>query len=514
MNVLPFRWAAFLTNIVLIGIWFFLFRAIYPYFSIIFTDARFRENQIILAGVLVMIELKVHKQLPKRRLDSSPHWHAPALAIALGGSVAFLVVERFLDVNTLSASLFVFATFGLAGLWMQPVSWRRGLPAALLLAGSLPFGEHLQTFIGYPARLATAEIVRAGLSGLGIPTLTTQTILVFESGISQVDLPCSGVKSLWTGWLFLLAATWFERRPINLRWIGIALAVAAVLLAANLLRVAVLVGVGQAAGWRILAEMLHLPLGILGFGAGCALGVFLLRRMGSVPAEPRPLRAQYNPAWLGPALAALLVPLLLLPGKPLQPDRSLPALVWRMPVELGFTPWALSPQEQEWLTRSGMHSTSRWRFADSQVPGSQAQSSQAHSSQMPGRLSGVLLVTTSDTWRAQHRPEQCFEVFGLKARQSFSHLAAPGFPIRLLSLDSQQTQNATWAAYWLQAKGKVTDEFAARIWADFSPDRQVWVLVTILFDPQVDPQSEQARIFFESIRNVVQIYLEGENSYD
>lgn len=45
------------------------------------------------------------------------------------------------------------------------------------------------------------------------------TILILENGVSQIDLPCSGVKSLWTGLLFLLAATWLERRPLNLRWL-------------------------------------------------------------------------------------------------------------------------------------------------------------------------------------------------------------------------------------------------------------------------------------------------------
>jgi exosortase O len=504
MNTHRWHWAGFSMNLLLVGLWFSLFRAIYPYLVVIFTSPQFRENQFILAGVGFLVALKACKIVRMLKFDRPPHWHAPALIIALGSSIAFLLVDWFLDINTLSASLFLFATYGLAGIYMQPSLWKRGLPVMLLLAGSLPFGEHLQTFIGYPVRLATAEIVRTGFSGLGIPTLTTQTILVFESGISQVDLPCSGVKSLWTGWMFLLAATWLERRSLNLRWVGIASLVGVVLLAANLLRVGVLVGVGQAAGFRLLAEMLHLPLGVLGFGAGCWIGVWLLRKLPVAASSLDQVLPSHCPAWLAPALAALLVPLVLLPGKPAQPENIVPAREWVLPAEEGFTPWALSPQEQEWLTRSGMGATSRWRFSD---PAN------------PGVVSGVLLVTASDTWRAQHRPEQCFEVFDLKTRQSFSILAAPGFPVRVLSLENSRTLKPSWAVYWLQSREMVTDEFAARIWDDLSPERQTWVLVTILFDPPTDPKSEGAQAWFVRIRDLVQVYLDQANlkggfSYD
>jgi hypothetical protein len=39
-----------------------------------------------------------------------------------------------------------------------------------------------------------------------------------------------------------------------------------------------LVVVGQVAGWRLAAEMLHVPLGVLGFIAVCSVVVKCLRR--------------------------------------------------------------------------------------------------------------------------------------------------------------------------------------------------------------------------------------------
>jgi len=44
-----------------------------------------------------------------------------------------------------------------------------------------------------------------------------------------------------------------------------ALVLAGLLFVVNLARVAVLVTVGQVAGWQLTARMLHVPLGVLGF---------------------------------------------------------------------------------------------------------------------------------------------------------------------------------------------------------------------------------------------------------
>jgi exosortase O len=135
----------------------------------------------------------------------------------------YLAVERLLDIKIIAAVLFGAASYGLLGLWLHPRSWRQGIPAALLLLGALPFGEFMQVFVGYSVRILTAIVVRDGLAAAGIGAIGVDTILVFENGVSQVDLPCSGVKSLWTGALFLIAATWIERRPLGRAWVAITL---------------------------------------------------------------------------------------------------------------------------------------------------------------------------------------------------------------------------------------------------------------------------------------------------
>jgi exosortase O len=482
--------AAALANAGLIALWCWLYRAVYAYLAVIFTREEFRTNQIVLLGVLALIVLKVRKGKLSLHLYQLPQLYRPALALSLGGSLLYLLAERFLNINTFSATLFGLASYGLLGLWMAPSRWRQGLPAALLLVGALPFGDHMQTFIGYPVRILTATAVRDGLSLLGIHSVGVDTILVFENGFSKVDLPCSGVKSLWTGGLFFLAASWIERRTINARWMLAALGLAFLLLLANLVRVAILVGIGHIAGWRLMAEMLHVPLGVLGFVGACALGLALLRRTGRVvhlqagqgivAHEPGLAR----PAWLTPLLvAAVLVMALLYAPKPAEASgQPLPVSIF--PPGLATEPWTLTPGEQKWLADSGVETAERWRF------------------EWRG-LKGSLLLVTSDTWRAHHRPERCFEVYGLTVEGSRTELVAPDFPVRLLSLGSGKNRELLSAAYWLQSAGQTTDDYAARIWADLAPRRERWVLVTILFDRAVDPGSDGSQALYTALRGVV-----------
>jgi exosortase O len=488
-------------NLALIGLWLFLFRPIYPYIGTIFTRQEFRLNQFALLGVIGLLIYQARKHGLGLRLAAAPALHTPALVMLLGSSAAFILAERLVDINTLSASLFGLAFYGLLGLWLEPRRWRQGLPAALLLIATLPFGEHLQTFVGYPVRLLTAALVQDGLGAFGVHTIGIDTILVFESGISQIDLPCSGVKSLWTGGMFLLAATWIERRKITRRWLLAALIFAFLLFAANLVRVAVLVTTGPALGWNLLAEMLHVPLGVLGFAAACAALVWMLRRF--VPADEEYQQAEVvtgeagtlQPRWLLPALVTVILLLAALYTPRPQVAAAQAQAEMQFPESLSVEPWAFSPDELEWLSADGPLSASRWHFTwDEQ-------------GETPRH--GSVLMIRSDTWRAHHRPERCFEAYGLTVDQAHSTLLSDDFPLRVVYLSAAQGRYHYSAAYWLQAPGRVTDDYATRIWSDLTPQRQTWVLVTVLFDTPVDPTRPDLQDLYNGLRQTVAHSLEG-----
>lgn len=480
-------------NLILISLWLWLYRPLFSYFTIIFSREDFRTNQLVLLGVVILIAMQVRSGHLRPRLTTAPQLYRPALLLALGSGLLFLLTERFLNINTLSASLFALGSYGLLGLWLPPHRWRQGIPAALLLAGALPFGDHLQTFVGYPMRILTAQLVGSGLAKAGVASVGVDTILVFENGVSQIDLPCSGVKSLWTGGLFLLAATWLERRRLGGRWLLLALTFAALLFAANLVRVAILISVGEVAGWRLAAQMLHVPLGVLGFAVACAAAVLLLRAW--VPAFPQvdaPSPTLPRPRWLAPALGLALAALILLYAPRPQIGLTQPPQSWRFPAELSVTPLPLKPDELDWFTRDGAESAERYRF------------------EWRG-LSGSMILVTSRTWRAHHRPERCFEVYGLSLEESRPLLVEPDFPLRLVSLGDGEAHGLYSAAYWFQSPSRTTDDYATRIWADLSPQRQRWVLVSILFDDVHSATQPDVQSLYTALHAAVAQNLANQN---
>jgi exosortase/archaeosortase family protein len=352
--------------------------------------------------------------------------------------------------------------------------------------------------------------------------------------VSQVDLPCSGVKSLWTGMLFLLAATWLERRPLNLRWLLLAFSFAAFLIIANLVRVGVLVTVGPVAGWLLLAEMLHVPLGVLGFVVACTAAVGLLRlspprkesgrfawtldveiapasrEMSTLhakrpnpnpyplshishPTSPIPVRSLplEHPPWLGPALVVVILTMVLVYTPRPQTGLAQPPPAWEFPAGLITTPMPLKPDEIAWFTRDGAESAVRRRF-------------EWHG------LTGSMILITSSTWRAHHRPERCFEVYGLSLEGSHTHLINPNFPVRFVALGDSNHSNLLSATYWFQSAGRTTDDYGTRLWADLALQHQSWVLVSILFDGVTEPGAAQVEMFYLALHEAVAHYLEGE----
>jgi exosortase O len=168
-------------------------------------------------------------------------------------------------------------------------------------------------------------------------------------------------------------------------------------------------------------------------------------------------------------------------------------VVWSFPQELNASHWPLSQRELSWLTSTsteGGVTASRWRFEFND-------------------LSGSLLFVTSNTWRAQHRPERCFTVYDLEVEQSIPVMASADFPLRWLSLGQGDDPSMFSAAYWLQSADRITEDYAARIWDDLNPRPQPWVLVTVLFDSPADSDDEAARNLFTILRNVVQDRLES-----
>jgi exosortase O len=120
-----------------------------------------------------------------------------------------------------------------------------------------------------------------------------------------------------------------------------------------------------------------------------------------------------------------------------------------------------------------------------------------------------MILVTSTTWRAHHRPERCFEVYGLSLDDSRTHLVTPTFPVRFVSLGDGDGHVLLSATYWFQSANRTSDDYATRIWADLVPERERWVLVTILFDGVHDPHAADIQAFYTALHDAVARNLEG-----
>jgi exosortase O len=167
-----------------------------------------------------------------------------------------------------------------------------------------------------------------------------------------------------------------------------------------------------------------------------------------------------------------------------------PPPAWEFPAGLVTEPVPLMSGEIEWLTRDGAGSADRRRFEWRGITGS-------------------MMLITSTTWRAQHRPERCFEVYGLLLDDSRTQLVAPDFPVRFVSLGDGDGHVLSSATYWFQSADRTTDDYGTRIWADLSPERERWVLVTILFDSVHDPHATDIQALYIALHDTVAHSLEG-----
>lgn len=444
--------------------WLWLTHHTFGYLGNVFSQPDFRINQIVLLAVLGLAIWQTRQV----RWDAAL-WQIGANGWAAGlfglCCLGYVWAERTLAINTLSATLLGLGCYAWSGLLLSPARWRANLPLALLALFTLPFGDHLQTFAGYPLRIVTAQQVQHVLNALHVSNSSLETILVLENGISQVDVPCSGIKSLWTGLLLLLAVTWLEQARLNWRWLLLACGFACLLLVANFWRVLLLVLVGQVLAQPQYAAIIHLPLGILGFAVAGAAMLFGMRRWGTIapsasaqPAAERVLLPSYH--WLAVAgLAVLLAMVFYRPA--VRTGLQTQTRIWQLPPALSAQPQPLTTSEYFWLTRDGADAAQRWQWQQASYQGS-------------------LLLISSHTWRAHHKPERCFEVQGYQLGVSETWLLQPDFAVQRIPINVQAQ-----AIYWFQSAEQSTADYSTRLWDDLRWQPNEWVLVALVTPAQM-----------------------------
>ncbi len=414
------------------------------------------------------------------------------LLLMLGAAVCSIGLQRIIDIKQVTVLLFIAGTYGLYGLFAEPNFWQKNLPVAGLLACILPFNSQFNGGLGLPARVLTAQAVEQLLSFLHVGAISSYDIIVLENGIAHVDVPCSGIKTLLVGTLFLLAATWIEGRQLGLRWLAVGAANFIMLVSANALRVAVLVIVAQVWQQPSYAEILHVPLGLVGLIVACFLTWLMLQK---VPEFKQAQKTEFsskpdseilkNQPLAKPGLIAVVAVLAAI--SQMYHVEEQPAIApLQLPQQIASESISLNASEQRFFGNYPGTLTEKKRFVS-------------------GNLRGSMLTVASTSWQTYHAPELCFAASGIPVNSIHRKQLAPAVIARWLSVKDHQLS----ATYWLQSPYKTTDNFLARIGSDITHKNHTWVLVSILFDSSVNPGSPEIQNFATAVHNTVDRSLQG-----
>ena len=492
-----------------------------------FIDSLFESSLLNILCLLVAIavlpfKLWRAKTFTFKHVSVFPQFRFTPLMIMISGEVMAIVLKWIMHIPQLTMMGFILASYGLLGLFIEQKIWHKNLTLAVITAGITPFSVAFSSGLGFPVRVISAHLVADIFSYLHLSAISSHDIILMENGIAQVDLPCSGLKSLWLGSVFLLGATWLEKRQLGLRWFAVAIANLFFLLVANLVRIFILVLLIEVLQKPEIAHSLHLPLGLLGFIYACIFTWILLQR---VPIQDQKVissvkenrsfiyqifnRSQNSAiktvdvvvnnqkaAGMGKMskmgkmgkmgkreiiyLLTIVVALTIV-GQFAPPSSNLSTLSSiNLPAEIITEPIELSEAETDFFDHPANPLVEKVKFkADG--------------------LSGSMLLVASDTWHLHHSPELCYVGNGFQVDRMNSTILNGNINARWLSINNGQRS----AIYWFQSSQQTTDDFLTRIWENITHSDQAWFLVSVLFDESLDVSSNEIQSFSNTLYHTI-----------
>ncbi len=396
----------------------------------------------------------------------------------------------WLHYNIISAAAFFFSFYFISSIYLNRIIWKRLGWLLGIITLTLPFSYHLQTFLGFPIRLFTAKIVSALFNLFGIGSFTDSSVIITENNATSIDLPCSGIKSLYTGAILMLLIYFVKNARFSLKLCGISLAFMGSLLIMNIWRVFSLTFIYDVLELKQLGDVIHIALGVTGFSLSFILLWILSEKYSSAaslhftrpPLFIKNPKTQLSLNYLLSLVSIFLVIDLYLSYAAIsypQPIPSLKASSFNNPVSIGeivLKEDDFTPKEKNF-------------FAGKEVLLSKKYTGELSYADLKG-LPFNLLIIKSKSWRTHHNPELCLQGLGHKIEKSeLFHLA--GINVRKLTLNNHTGS----AFYWFTDGAKTLADFSDRVWEGILRKNTPWTLIVIGFNQNIEVQNQNLKEF-------------------
>jgi len=422
------------------------------------------RNDVQLLGFLLVMGLVFTAY--KIRLNFRLYPARPAFVLLFVSAVCTFINALTIRLPQLDVTFMVMGVYGCLGLYesLWP-KWPKLLSLVLLVSLALPFYLEFSSGLGFGLRLVTAELVEHALLVFHVAAISSQDIIVTENAIAHVDIPCSGLKSLWIGTAFFLAALVLQRVRITWRTLWAYVVLMALLFSANVFRVLILTLLTGVYDLPHVAEIVHVPQGIFGFSISCMLVWLMLSHQKEhekkVILSPQ-LMAKPRPLCLG-FMAVISVYGVMSYADILHSEPTLIAA--NIPKSLQAEPLPLSEGEKRYFARSTDTLAQKWRF------------------HWKGGTGSILVVQSLD-FNMFHAPELCMAANGVHVdkTQTVFH---DHQRYRVMSLN----QGTTTGLYWLQSNRETTDNFIQRYLDYIVSHKKNWRMVSIVLNKKYDGEN-------------------------
>lgn len=454
----------------------------YKYFS---QSASYEYLLLFLLSLIVLLIATKGKYSFKEK----DHVFSSVFIVFSGAILIDLINVFYLHYQIISASAMIIGAYALLGIYLERKVWKRGFFIVGIIALSLPFAEHIQTFMGFPIRLLTAKVVSAIIGFLGSASVTDASVIVTENNATSIDVPCSGIKSIYTGFIVLLTMFFLKKVHWSLKLLAISFAYLLMLLIFNIWRVFSLVYIYDVLDFPAFGNAIHIGIGIIGFAVSTFALWYLIDKYTAKKAdrdEPptqkeRSCKKFYIIVLLIIALALDTLYIAFLADKDQQIQPS--GIVFNVQnPELQEIPF--DEQEKQFFVNRDVEFSKKYT--------GKTESGRAFS----------LLIISSSSWRTHHNPELCLQGTGHQIDGS-EIIQINGLIIKQLSLnDGKDT-----VFYWFVNGDKSVMDYSERVWEGLKNPRDIWTLVEIGFHGSVDLRNPDIINLIELVHTNVQRYL-------